>query len=162
MSEVQLPPDEDVISICLADVVRLPYPVYESVTAMAMATALDWDVFALSEDDEDEEDDEDPPCSLCGHAYAQKHRVIPGSWGGTYHPSNVVPLCPNHHAMIHLRIKYHQDSDSLSPGEWGRLDEAMEDPGINALWVSRVKRASIQRLMDLGRYYKPDLVRARA
>jgi hypothetical protein len=152
MSEVQLPPDEEIGFICLADVPRRKKRTFTSVSAMAMEIAADWDLLAVSGDVEEPEDDS--PCELCGHAYGQKHRIIPGRWGGTYHPSNVIHLCPNHHAMIHLRLKYHQDPDSLSSGEWNRLDDAMEDPGVNQLWASRAKVVSIQRSIDIGRYHK--------
>lgn len=79
-----------------------------------------------------------PTCVICGHAYAQKHRLLPGNMGGTYDPENVVRLCPNHHAMVHLRMKHREAPDSLTVAERSRLAEALEDEGLSPLWTSRV------------------------
>lgn len=46
------------------------------------------------------------PCCICGHVYSQKHRLVPGAWGGVYDAGNVVSLCPNHHVAIHLLMKW--------------------------------------------------------
>lgn len=41
-------------------------------------------------------------CEVCGHVFAEKHRLIPGSIGGIYSNWNIAYLCPNHHAALHF------------------------------------------------------------
>ena len=43
-----------------------------------------------------------PSCEVCGHGFAERHRLIPGSLGGSYTDWNTVWLCPNHHAAFHF------------------------------------------------------------
>jgi len=38
---------------------------------------------------------------MCGHIFAERHRVLSGEIGGIYTPRNIIWLCPNHHAAIH-------------------------------------------------------------
>lgn len=45
-------------------------------------------------------------CEICGHIFAERHRVIPGKVGGIYTKNNIVWLCPNHHAAIHYVITW--------------------------------------------------------
>ena len=51
------------------------------------------------------------PCEICGHVFAQKHRLKPGEWGGTYDDlDNVSELCPNHHAAIQFLGVYNDSN----------------------------------------------------
>lgn len=48
-------------------------------------------------------------CAICGFdEVVEIHHIVPRSLGGTDEPSNVIVLCPNHHALVDrglLRIK---------------------------------------------------------
>ena len=41
-------------------------------------------------------------CSICGFSLVvEVHHIVPRSRGGGNHDDNLIPLCPNHHAMAH-------------------------------------------------------------
>lgn len=41
-------------------------------------------------------------CVVCGYPLVHLHHLVPRSKGGTDDPSNLIDLCPNHHALVHL------------------------------------------------------------
>jgi len=43
-------------------------------------------------------------CEVCGHMFAERHRLIPGHLGGLYYDWNILYLCPNHHTAFHFLI----------------------------------------------------------
>lgn len=44
-------------------------------------------------------------CVVCGFEHAvDVHHVVPRCQGGSNEVSNLVPLCPNHHVMIHMGL----------------------------------------------------------
>lgn len=44
-------------------------------------------------------------CRICGFDLAvEVHHILPRSAGGTHELSNLITLCPNHHAMVHRGI----------------------------------------------------------
>lgn len=97
-------------------------------------------------------------CALCGHAYAQKHRIRPGCWGGNYDPDNVIKLCPNHHAAIHLMMKWCYTSgpglgSRLTDDEWVRLDAYRADRPLAVFFGHKVKPVVIERLVAEGRWH---------
>ena len=92
------------------------------------------------------------PCELCGHVFGQRHRIKPGCWGGEYTPGNVVWLCPNHHAAIHLFVRWYYRGIKEGEEE-ARLMEHLTDRPLKQFWVRYVKPVVIERLMDEGRYY---------
>ena len=96
-------------------------------------------------------------CEVCGHIFAERHRVIPGKVGGIYAKSNIVWLCPNHHAAIHhvmkwkmkpsgdvvtmafdFRRKYYLEQDK----EFSRFYKSISLPYINALRSLRKHRCN--------------------
>lgn len=41
-------------------------------------------------------------CRLCGFDLALNvHHIVPKAKGGSHDPSNLITLCPNHHALVH-------------------------------------------------------------
>lgn len=94
------------------------------------------------------------PCELCGHVYGQTHRIKPGAWGGTYDEWNVAYLCPNHHAAIHLFMKwYYKGASSLTEAEGKRLEEYHTDRPLKMFWLRTVKPVVKQRLVEEGKWY---------
>ena len=61
----------------------------------------------------------DSKCAVCGFDEAvEVHHIIPKRLGGSDEPSNVIVLCPNHHALADrgmLKIKDINKGDELSP-----------------------------------------------
>lgn len=52
-------------------------------------------------------------CVLCGFSHAvDVHHILPRSKGGSNDLNNLVPLCPNHHVMVHLGMI--QDEELLA------------------------------------------------
>lgn len=102
-------------------------------------------------------------CDLCGHVYAHVHRITPGCWGGRYELSNIVELCPNHHAAVHLLMKwFHRGLGTEDEEE--RLEEYMSDRELMSFWLEAVKPAVIRRMVAEGRWHPyirtlPDIVR---
>jgi 5-methylcytosine-specific restriction endonuclease McrA len=44
-------------------------------------------------------------CVICGFSHVvEVHHILPRSKGGPDDLDNLVPLCPNHHAMAHLNL----------------------------------------------------------
>lgn len=43
-------------------------------------------------------------CRICGYPLSHQHHILPRRYGGTDHASNMIALCPNHHAAIHIII----------------------------------------------------------
>jgi hypothetical protein len=93
-----------------------------------------------------------PPCELCGHVYGQLHRVRPGCWGGDYDDFNVAYLCPNHHAAVHLFMKWYYGK-KLSPEEAERFEEYHTDRALKLFWLEHAKPAVRQRLVEEGRWH---------
>ncbi len=93
------------------------------------------------------------PCHVCGHVYGQLHRLVPGEWGGTYEPGNIVPLCPNHHTAIHLLMKWlYHGLDT--PEERERYAAYLDSPaerGLRAFWRKTVRPLVLARLEEEGR-----------
>lgn len=93
-------------------------------------------------------------CELCGHVFAQKHRVVPGSWGGTYRDSNVVHLCPNHHTAIHFLMVRWLRRQALDPG---RFAAYRADEPLWRFWKAQVKpvcmdhKSALKRIRTTGR-----------
>jgi hypothetical protein len=79
------------------------------------------------------------PCEVCGHQIAQKHRLRPGAWGGTYEPGNVVRLCPNHHAAIHMLMRWYCGGGRFNRKDQHALDEILDDQPLYRLWVERAR-----------------------
>lgn len=51
-------------------------------------------------------------CYFCGFdKIVHQHHIIPKSRGGIDEPSNLIPLCPNCHAVIHKRLAHLQFSN---------------------------------------------------
>jgi hypothetical protein len=91
------------------------------------------------------------PCSLCGHVFAQKHRILPGSWGGTYEPENVIRLCPNHHAAIHAIMNWHYRGRARSHAEERRILAYADDRSLWVFWLDRVKPIVEATMKNQGR-----------
>ena len=45
-------------------------------------------------------------CPVCGFILTEEHHIIPYSWGGKDVGANKAHLCPNHHKLAHLFLKY--------------------------------------------------------
>jgi hypothetical protein len=96
-------------------------------------------------------------CQVCGHVYGQQHRVIPGEWGGTYTDDNVVWLCPNHHAAIHLLMK--QVCEGLQTAdEFLRVrvyQNPLVEPSLGAFWRECVQPVVLAHMKETGRKALP-------
>lgn len=78
---------------------------------------------------------------------------MPGQWGGSYVPENVVHLCPNHHAAIHflMRCRYRGIGELDEAGD-ERLREYGFDSRLMVLWDGRVQAVVIARMVKEGRW----------
>ena len=107
------------------------------------------------------DDDERPLvwCELCGHPHAEKHRLIPGKWGGSYDEDNVVLLCPNHHKAIHFLMLWYLDGvrrlkvRSRAAQDDGRLMAHFADGPLRKLWGRVVKPIVIDSLRQEGLWH---------
>lgn len=80
------------------------------------------------------------PCQVCGHVFGEKHRLLPGAWGGTYEEDNVASLYPNHHAAIHLLMKWCGLSyRTASPADASRLNAYLEDRPLMKFFAFEIK-----------------------
>lgn len=53
-------------------------------------------------------------CILCGFDRVVEYaHIIPARRGGTIHPDNIVPLCPNHHTLMDRDLLTSEESESL-------------------------------------------------
>ncbi|MEN6549440.1 MAG: HNH endonuclease signature motif containing protein [Armatimonadia bacterium] len=44
-------------------------------------------------------------CALCGFPhFIEVHHIVPRSKGGGDETDNLIPLCPNHHGMVHANL----------------------------------------------------------
>jgi hypothetical protein len=96
------------------------------------------------------------PCELCGHVYAQRHRLKPGCWGGTYDPDNIVWLCPNHHAAVHLVMKWYylaNQPKQFTRDQVRRLDGYLTDPVVTKFFYHHVKTVVVERMRAEGRWH---------
>lgn len=48
-------------------------------------------------------------CQLCDHVFTHEHHILPKQWGGSDELENLAYFCPNHHAAIHLLMKWRQN-----------------------------------------------------
>lgn len=90
-------------------------------------------------------------CELCGHVFAQKHRLYPGQWGGTYEADNVVLLCPNHHAATHFVMRWYYLGADPMKGVRRRTAYA-EDRPFWVFWLDRVRPVVRSKMGDEGRW----------
>lgn len=94
------------------------------------------------------------PCEVCGHAFGQRHRINPGSWGGTYDSGNVAWLCPNHHAAIHLLMKwYGRRLARMGESENLRYTAYFDDLDFVRFFNTYVKPVVIERLKAEGKWH---------
>lgn len=42
------------------------------------------------------------PCVICAYPITEQHHILPRAYGGGDEQSNLVALCPNHHAAMHI------------------------------------------------------------
>jgi hypothetical protein len=92
-------------------------------------------------------------CELCGHVFGQKHRVLPGEWGGGYEESNVVYLCPNHHWAIHVLMNWrYRNHPAFTKSEDDQIDEYRLDPDLMKLWEERAQPVVIRQMVAEGRW----------
>lgn len=47
---------------------------------------------------------QDGGCEVCDYPITHMHHIVPRAYGGTDETSNLIALCPNHHAAIHILI----------------------------------------------------------
>jgi transcriptional regulator with XRE-family HTH domain len=87
------------------------------------------------------------PCEICNHESTQKHRLLPGEFGGTYAPENVVELCPNHHTAVHFLMKHVgllPAGKALRAADQKRFDAYRADAALWAFWGTRVEPVCTQ------------------
>ena len=102
------------------------------------------------------------PCELCGHCFAQNHRIVPGKWGRVYADWNVACLCPNHHVAIHTMMRWYYG------GYRGRLPDVpdevicgyMTDRPFKLFWMRYGRPVVEERLRQEGRYLPAVVLRA--
>ena len=46
----------------------------------------------------------DTVCAICAYPITGSHHILPRAYGGGDEPANLIALCPNHHAAIHIAI----------------------------------------------------------
>lgn len=77
-------------------------------------------------------------CLICGFDRCVEYaHVIPAARGGTIHPDNIVPLCPNHHTLYDRQKLSHDEMDIMGDMmvlAWGS-QHAAHFPG-EQLWLS--------------------------
>ncbi len=77
-------------------------------------------------------------CAACGYAVAHKHRIIPGSRGGTYTRWNVLYLCANHHQAIHFLMSLEQrlwnDGGNVTREDNRKQRFYYQDKPLMSLW----------------------------
>jgi hypothetical protein len=103
-------------------------------------------------------------CEVCGHVFAESHRIKPGLWGGTYEdPGNVVPLCPNHHAAIHFVMEWYMRGKGRTEAEDQRILEYMADRDFWNFWLIEVKAVVVEHEIAtgqrIGKAYRNPLAR---
>jgi hypothetical protein len=94
-------------------------------------------------------------CLICRHLFAQKHRILPGAWGGTYEPANVARLCPNHHWAVHALMRLALRRAPLSALDRSIVAECLDEPRFGAFWTARILPVLRRRLSSRGQDIDP-------
>lgn len=55
-------------------------------------------------------------CFLCDYSrYVEYAHIVPAKQGGTVHPDNIIPLCPNHHRLYDQDMLNSEELSILKP-----------------------------------------------
>lgn len=95
--------------------------------------------------------DRDAECVICGSPFVAIHRMVPGAWGGKYEIDNVELLCPNHHAMIHLLMRWMHRPGIRNERQEVQLLHCFRDRPLMAFWQQLVRPIVIERMKAEGR-----------
>lgn len=94
-------------------------------------------------------------CRICGAENVEYHHIIPLSWGGTDDINNFLPLCYEHHMMMHgVRAR-----KSFVKGEYSRVGRPRKIPknykDILGLYINcKIGRQECQNMLGMGRASK--------
>lgn len=101
-------------------------------------------------------------CEICRHPFSEKHRLIPGSFGGIYVAGNVANLCPNHHAAIHFLMswfgsgKSNEEIDAMGKKDRKRFNAYFLDKKLMSFFYQKV----MPLCKDMIEIEKQDIKRA--
>ena len=94
-----------------------------------------------------------PTCVVCGYPFAHIHHALPREYGGSDDDSNLVSLCPNHHAAVHFLLQI--DIWLASDEGRQRLDARPKDK-VSAILARQAYLAHCDR--PLSAYYQEHIV----
>lgn len=78
------------------------------------------------------------PCPVCGFLFVERHHIIPYAWGGQDVPENWVFLCPNHHKLAHIFLKYQLTRERVEKSD-GLREWMKEETAFLAFYEAKIE-----------------------